>query len=136
MEKITRLSLVLGLGLITSLAYGQEEKKKEEVVPSKKPVELKEKPLTNIKPAQSSTAPKEETTPTKIEKQYGEPTQTMQKAYEEQPSEKPQQPAKPSQSEKQKAETVPLKPAKAPVSPKPVEAAPEKKTPPPPAEQK
>lgn len=133
MEKITRLTLVLGLGLITSLAYGQEEKKNEELVPSKKPVELKEKPLPNIKPAEpAASEKKEEYMPAQHEKNYEEPKQPVQKMEKEQT---PQESVKPVKNEKQKAETVTAKPLKAPVSPKPVEAAPEKKTPPPPAEQ-
>lgn len=136
MEKLTRLSLVLGLGLMTSLSYGQEEKKKE-VAPEKKQIEIKEKQSLYNKQAEPATAPKESSKPADQEKKYEEPKQPVQNSEMKQPAETPQQPIKSAQSEKQKkeTETVPVKTTKTPVSNKPVEAAPEKKTPPPPAEQ-
>ena len=82
MEKIIRLSLVLGLGLITSLSYGQTEKKEETAAPAKKTVELKENQLPKMKVIEPTPAPKEAQKPVSTEKKYEESKEPMQKVAE------------------------------------------------------
>lgn len=142
MEKIIRLSFVLGLGLITSLSYGQEQKK-EETVPAKKPTVMKEKEMSNVKHAEATQEKQEavkaaeqnqEMKKHSVIENETEKVQTPQKVEAETPQK--MEGVKKAETDaplKSKANTEPVKPVKAPVSEKPAVTpapAPEKKAPP------